>query len=182
MPRMGMGRGPLANFLELLAPTVCCACGRPVGLGNVLCDSCAAALPVLRDPRCACCGAPTHYEVDRCRECRGRQLHFERAWAPASYSGPARDLVAGLKFRGAFTVAEWMAEVIVAEAPADIWNGLLVPVPLAALRRFKRECERNGVLKEVKRREHYASPAVKRKLKAAEARRKMRRAKRRRVP
>ncbi|MEK7388628.1 MAG: 30S ribosomal protein S21, partial [Elusimicrobiota bacterium] len=34
-----------------------------------------------------------------------------------------------------------------------------------ALRRFKRECERNGVLKEVKRREHYMSPAVKRKLK-----------------
>jgi small subunit ribosomal protein S21 len=51
-----------------------------------------------------------------------------------------------------------------------------------ALRRFKRECERNGVLKEVKRREHYASPAVKRKLKAAEARRKQRRAKRRRTP
>lgn len=51
-----------------------------------------------------------------------------------------------------------------------------------ALRRFKRECERNGVLKEIKRREHYVSPGVKRKLKAAEARRKMRRAKRRRTP
>ena len=51
-----------------------------------------------------------------------------------------------------------------------------------ALRRFKRECERNGVLKEVKRREHYMSAAVKRKLKAAEARRKQRRAKRRRTP
>jgi small subunit ribosomal protein S21 len=50
-----------------------------------------------------------------------------------------------------------------------------------ALRRFKRECERNGVLKEVKRREHYMTPAVKRKLKAAEARRKQRRAKRRRT-
>jgi len=49
-----------------------------------------------------------------------------------------------------------------------------------ALRRFKRECERNGILKEIKRREHYASPSVKRKLKAAEARRKMRRARRRR--
>jgi len=45
-----------------------------------------------------------------------------------------------------------------------------------ALRRFKRECERNGILKEIKRREHYVSPGVKRKLKAAEARRKMRRA------
>lgn len=51
-----------------------------------------------------------------------------------------------------------------------------------ALRRFKRECERNGILKEIKRREHYVSHAIKRKLKAAEARRKMRRAKRRRIP
>ncbi|MBI4350650.1 MAG: 30S ribosomal protein S21 [Elusimicrobia bacterium] len=49
-----------------------------------------------------------------------------------------------------------------------------------ALRRFKRECERNGILKEIKRREHYVSPSVRRKLKAAESRRKMRRAKRRR--
>ena len=51
-----------------------------------------------------------------------------------------------------------------------------------ALRRLKRECERNGILKEIKRREHYVSPGIKRKLKAAEARRKMRRAQRRRVP
>ncbi len=50
-----------------------------------------------------------------------------------------------------------------------------------ALRRFKRECERNGVLKEIKRREHYLPPSLKRKLKQAEARRKMRRMRRRRV-
>ena len=51
-----------------------------------------------------------------------------------------------------------------------------------ALRRFKRECERNGILREIRRREHYSSPSVRRKLKAAEARRKlakMRRARRR---
>lgn len=49
-----------------------------------------------------------------------------------------------------------------------------------ALRRFKRECERNGILKEIKRREHFVSPAVKRKLRQQEALRKMRRLKRRR--
>ena len=49
-----------------------------------------------------------------------------------------------------------------------------------ALRRFKRECERNGILKEIRRRERYVSPAIRRKLKAAEFRRKQRRAKRRR--
>ncbi|HVE13600.1 MAG TPA: 30S ribosomal protein S21 [Elusimicrobiota bacterium] len=49
-----------------------------------------------------------------------------------------------------------------------------------ALRRFKRECERNGILKEIKRREFYMSPSVKRKLKEQEALRKIRRLKRRR--
>ena len=48
-----------------------------------------------------------------------------------------------------------------------------------ALKRFKRECEKNGVLKEIKRREFYVTPSVKRKLKSQEAQRKMRRAKRR---
>ncbi|MBI4386945.1 MAG: 30S ribosomal protein S21 [Elusimicrobia bacterium] len=51
-----------------------------------------------------------------------------------------------------------------------------------ALRRFKRECERNGILKEIKRREFHLSAGMRRKLKAQEARRKMRRSKRRRVP
>lgn len=51
-----------------------------------------------------------------------------------------------------------------------------------ALRRFKRECERNGILKEIKRREYYYSPSVRRKIKMQEARRKMRRSKRRRTP
>ena len=44
-----------------------------------------------------------------------------------------------------------------------------------ALRRFKRECDRNGILQEVKRREYFESPSVKRKRKAQEARRKIKR-------
>ena len=44
-----------------------------------------------------------------------------------------------------------------------------------ALRRFKRECERNGIMQEIKRREYFESPSMKKKRKAAEAKRKMRR-------
>lgn len=44
-----------------------------------------------------------------------------------------------------------------------------------ALRRFKKECERNGIMQEIKRREFYESPSIRRKKKAIEARRKMRR-------
>jgi small subunit ribosomal protein S21 len=44
-----------------------------------------------------------------------------------------------------------------------------------ALRRFKRECERNGIMQEIKRREHFESPSVRRKRKEAESRRKLKR-------
>lgn len=47
-----------------------------------------------------------------------------------------------------------------------------------ALRRFKHDCERNGILKEIKRREHYMAPSMKRKIKSQEARRKVRRGRR----
>ena len=39
-----------------------------------------------------------------------------------------------------------------------------------ALRRFKRQCARNGVLQEVRKREHYEKPSVKRKKKSEAAR------------
>ncbi len=44
-----------------------------------------------------------------------------------------------------------------------------------AIRRFKRECERNGLIAELKRRDHFESPTVRKKKKMAEAARKKRR-------
>jgi small subunit ribosomal protein S21 len=39
-----------------------------------------------------------------------------------------------------------------------------------ALRRFKKQCEKAGILSEIKKREHYEKPSVKRKRKALAAR------------
>jgi small subunit ribosomal protein S21 len=39
-----------------------------------------------------------------------------------------------------------------------------------ALKKFKRQCARNGVLQEVRKREHYEKPSVKRKKKSEAAR------------
>lgn len=41
-----------------------------------------------------------------------------------------------------------------------------------ALKRFKRQCARSGVLGEVRKREHYEKPSVRRKKKSEAARRK----------
>ena len=45
----------------------------------------------------------------------------------------------------------------------------------SALKRFKKQCEKAGILSEVRRREHYEKPSVKKKRKALAARKKRRR-------
>jgi len=40
----------------------------------------------------------------------------------------------------------------------------------SALRRFKKDCSKSGVMSEVKKREHYEKPSVKKKLKSENAR------------
>lgn len=42
-----------------------------------------------------------------------------------------------------------------------------------ALRRFKRKCEKSGVLTELKKRQYFEKPSVKRKRKEVQARKKM---------
>lgn len=42
-----------------------------------------------------------------------------------------------------------------------------------AMRRFKRKCEKSGILSELKKRQHYEKPSAKRKRKAIQARKKM---------
>lgn len=42
-----------------------------------------------------------------------------------------------------------------------------------ALRRFKRKCEKEGILTELKKRQHFEKPSVKRKRKTVQAKKKM---------
>jgi small subunit ribosomal protein S21 len=40
----------------------------------------------------------------------------------------------------------------------------------SALRRFKKDCSKSGIMSEVRKREHYEKPSVKKKLKSENAR------------
>ncbi len=42
----------------------------------------------------------------------------------------------------------------------------------SALKRFKKQCEKTGILSEIKKREHYDKPSIKKKKKAIAARKK----------
>ena len=47
-------------------------------------------------------------------------------------------------------------------------------LPEEALKRFKHECEKNAILKEIKKREFYISPSLEKKLRRQEIKRKLR--------
>jgi len=94
----------------LLAPPVCWSCSGLSHRGDPLCGGCRASLYRLTPEPVRLCGVPV--------------------WAPLAYSGPARDLVRALKFRGAMALADAMAAQIVANAPPGLLEAPLIPVPL----------------------------------------------------
>ncbi|NIM61065.1 MAG: 30S ribosomal protein S21 [Acidobacteria bacterium] len=51
-------------------------------------------------------------------------------------------------------------------------SGILTEIK-NALKRFKRKCEKSGILTEIKKRQHYEKPSVKKKRKALAARKKL---------
>jgi len=104
--------GPVEALLGLLAPRSCWACRAPSRRREPLCLACRAEL--------------------RWRDGEAVRLAGVEVWAPVAYDGPARALVAGLKFRGAIGLAAPMAAQIAAGAPPRLLRppALLVPVPL----------------------------------------------------
>src|SRR2546423_6112511 len=130
LTRPGGGLGALAG------PPACLACRRPVaGAGQPLCPPCRWALPWLPERRCPRCALPAP-----CRPCPAAGAPFDAAWAPLAHDGPARSLVAALKFRGHLPVADLMAAQIAAVAPPELLAAPagLVPVPPAPGRRRAR--------------------------------------------
>jgi ComF family protein len=108
----------LDAFLAAVAPPLCWCCHSPARLREPLCAGCRARLGWLGQAMVLVAGVP--------------------AWAPVAYDGPARELVKGLKFRGAAGLADAMAAQVVAGAPHGLLEGAaLVPVPLHG-RRLRR--------------------------------------------
>lgn len=119
-------------------------------------------LGAIAPPACVACGADARRAEPICPPCRAGLRWLDPApvllagvelWAPLSYDGGARAMVASLKFRGAVRLAAMMAAQIAAGAPRD-WltvppdpfgpgralpaPAVLVPVPLHIARRRRR--------------------------------------------
>lgn len=127
----------LRALLDLVVPPACLACGAP---GHDLCGGCRRALPWLADPRCARCGLPAPCGA----RCPAARAAFSQAWAPLAHDGPARALVAALKFRAATRAAHVMAAPLAQHRYPP--GAVLVPVPTHPARRRARGFDHAALL------------------------------------
>ncbi len=114
--------GPFLTSIGLWLPSQCAACN---AWGRApLCVACENSVRWIADEACAKCGRPSEEPVPRCRDCRDRDLAFDRARAAASYEGPARDTLKSFKLRGerrsAREIARWMVPPALSLGRADV--------------------------------------------------------------
>jgi ComF family protein len=120
--------------LDFIFPPRCARCGAS---GPFLCGGCAGKLTPASPPRCDRCWRPRVSGL--CATCEATPPQFDSLRTAFVYDGVARDLVHALKYRGLSALAEPMASLMLDAAsealgPIDI----VVPVPLAGLRRRTR--------------------------------------------
>ena len=125
-----VGRG----LLDAFYPLECAGCG---GAGKVICDKCAAGLPVLTPPFCAVCSAPG--EWSRCPACVGAGRHFDGIRAPFIYTGAIRQAVLAFKYGGIRAAAPRLGGLLADYLQANPLPGdVVTEVPMHPRRRRER--------------------------------------------
>jgi predicted amidophosphoribosyltransferase len=91
----------------------------------------------IRPPRCARCGAPTAWPVERCRECAGRRLAFASAISAYAYAGPAVEFVHAWKERGLRHLTPVAAELVLAQLQRPVAD-VITYIPPDRVRQLER--------------------------------------------
>lgn len=126
--------------LDLLFPPQCSVCGRG---GSLLCDACAAALPVAAGRRCERCWRPSGPAL--CHDCRDGPPAFASVRAAFVMDGEARRLVHEFKYQGLSALGAPMAMLLAARLALPAAD-MVVPVPLHRGRERSRGYNQAGEL------------------------------------
>jgi ComF family protein len=141
---------------DLALPPTCLCCDRLVASDQALCFDCWHKMPFLAPPWCQRLGVPFAYDLGAgavSPQAIARPPVYDRLRAVSAYSGPARALVARLKYHDRPSVSRamgrWMARAgseLLCVEEADSGPPLLVPVPLHPFRNWSRRYNQAGLL------------------------------------
>jgi ComF family protein len=151
------GRAGWLRLVDLMLPPVCLACRQPVAAAHGLCPACWSELAFVERPYCERLGVPFAYDIGAgalSAEAIAAPPIYDRARTAVLYEGPARDLVADLKYRDRTEVAPLIGK-LTARAARDLVDGadLLVPIPLHRRRLVWRRYNQSALIAAVVGRE-----------------------------
>lgn len=98
------------SVLGLTFPQFCIGCDGLCPTG--LCAACIGSLPRLSSPGCSRCGSPTSVSIQCCRECRGRDLAFDRATQAVAFTATARRTIHAFKYSSRWKLAPSLASIL----------------------------------------------------------------------
>jgi predicted amidophosphoribosyltransferase len=118
-----------ASLLEFLLPTRCAGCDLP---GDLLCERCRTALPVIEAAwACPRCGAPFGHLV--CTECWRAEPAFEAGVCVGSLEPPLSRCISLYKDAGERRLGALLGEMLAGAVGVwGAWPGGVVPVPPSA--------------------------------------------------
>lgn len=149
-PQRNHGRKLLSTTIwDAVFPPRCAGCR--TWNEHIFCASCQNDLQPITTPWCFCCGKPFDKSAQvlpqsLCADCRDNRYHAAPSLtarrAPLEYSGPIREAIHALKYRGKTALAKPLAELLweyCANVPQTLETvDLIVPVPLHPFRRWRR--------------------------------------------
>lgn len=150
----------LHPILDAIFPPRCAGCR--TWSEEIFCPCCQKNLQMVAAPLCACCGKPFDALAkvspgSHCADCRDNRYHpapqLDVRRAPYEYSGPIREAIHSLKYRGKTALAAPLAELLWEYSQSQTQPAipvedvsLLVPIPLHPLRRWRRGYNQSTLL------------------------------------
>jgi ComF family protein len=131
------------DLLDLCYPGFCSACDASCDGASPICDECHEKLAELESaPGCPACGAPLAQRGDPCPFCDDKGVpHYEHIVRLGVFDDPLKALVHQIKYRNRWSLAEYLADRLFAQAPVKALLDdcdAIVPVPLHPLRHIAR--------------------------------------------
>ncbi len=143
------------SFTDLVYPPICLHCYNSLDPGHALfCTHCLKLLiPIDPKERCPYCfTADFNGQIEKCcLTCRERSPLIDRMAAVFDYEGPAATLIKQLKYGGQTYLAKGAGAYLTAQFLELGWPlpDLIIPMPMAPLRRIERGYNQSLFLAEV---------------------------------
>lgn len=135
---------------DFFVPPACVACRRPLAEHDMLCPACWLKVDFIRPPLCHRLGIPLPYGTEQplvSARALAEPPVYNRARAVASHTGVMRDLAHNLKYGDQHHVVTLLGRYL-HEAGRELLadSQLLVPIPLARYRLWRRTFNQSAVL------------------------------------